>query len=502
MSSNNTSRRASHAKAIQRDEILVFLEQCEKTGAKPYAFNYDDDTEPETYSGIEAKHEEADVIIEFKNVSKEYKLYKNERGRFLNIFNPKSEHSLVSVTKACSNLSFTIHRGEAVALLGRNGAGKSTTLKMITGVVYPTSGEIVVNGRVSALLELTTGFDSKLTGRENIALRGQILGLTNEHIAELEPGIVDFAELGDYIDQPLRTYSSGMKSRLGFAFAVSVDPEILVIDEALSVGDKTFQKKCIERIREIMKDENVTVLFVTHASATAKDFCKRGLVLDHGKLLFDGDIVDATRYYSEHCLDVEQDTVDLPEPNLMAQYRDFVVQKTNLLMDTDAKGLAKVKAPSKRDRSSSNADFSASWYNFAEQDAEPPEKGIQNAFQWTVQSTAGTSYKVFYFYTTACLELRAGNEYTIGCWVYCSTERGLSAALQIKAPQESYPTSKDLGIKYFGLSAGWQYIATSFTCDQTRTNYRAVFGCQARGYDAIYRICGFALVEGSPSNLI
>ena len=201
-----------------------------------------------------------EVVIKFDHVTKTYNLYKNDRGRFLGIFNYNRKGSFLGSVDASKDLSFEIKKGEAVAFLGRNGAGKSTTLKMVTGVTHPTSGEIRVEGRVSALLELTAGFDSQLTGRENISLRGQILGLNRSEIKELEPDIIDFAELGLYIDQPMRTYSSGMKARLGFAFAVAIDPEILVVDEALSVGDRAFQKKCIDRIREIMMDENVTVL--------------------------------------------------------------------------------------------------------------------------------------------------------------------------------------------------------------------------------------------------
>ena len=241
-----------------------------------------------------------EVVIKFDHVTKTYNLYKNDRGRFLGIFNYNRKGSFLGSVDASQDLSFEIKKGEAVAFLGRNGAGKSTTLKMVTGVTHPTSGEIRVEGRVSALLELTAGFDSQLTGRENISLRGQILGLNRSEIKELEPDIIDFAELGLYIDQPMRTYSSGMKARLGFAFAVAIDPEILVVDEALSVGDRAFQKKCIDRIREIMMDENVTVLFVTHTSSTAKEFCSRGIVLDKGTKVFDGTIDDATTYYEEN----------------------------------------------------------------------------------------------------------------------------------------------------------------------------------------------------------
>ncbi|MGI6220697.1 MAG: ABC transporter ATP-binding protein [Coriobacteriales bacterium] len=238
-----------------------------------------------------------EVAVKFDHVTKTYDLYKNDRGRFLGIFNYRKKGMYVGSVNANNDLSFEIKKGEAVAFLGHNGAGKSTALKMITGVVHPTQGEIEVNGRVSALLELTAGFDVQLSGRENINLRGQILGLSKQEIEAIEPGVIDFAELGLYIDQPMRSYSSGMRARLGFAFAVAINPEILVVDEALSVGDRAFKKKCITRIREIMMDKNVTVLFVTHASAVAQEFCSRGIVLDKGTKVFDGDIDEATKFY-------------------------------------------------------------------------------------------------------------------------------------------------------------------------------------------------------------
>lgn len=235
-----------------------------------------------------------DVAIEFRNVTKLYKLFKNDRARFAATFSKKVSYKEV---RANDGLSFSIRRGEAVAFLGTNGAGKSTALKIITGVAHPTSGMVTVHGRVSALLELSAGFDGQLTGRENIAFRGQLWGLSAEEIAELEPRIIEFAELGDYIDQPMRTYSSGMKSRLGFAFASSIKPDILVVDEALSVGDRRFSRKCLERVREIMSDSHVTVLFVTHSSSSAKEFCKRGIVLEKGRCIYDADIKDAIAFY-------------------------------------------------------------------------------------------------------------------------------------------------------------------------------------------------------------
>ena len=235
------------------------------------------------------------TVIEFKNVSKIYKLFKNDKKRFKAVFFKNTPYK---VKRAVDNVSFKIKKGESVALFGKNGAGKSTILKMITEVAFPTSGDIIIDGRVSALLELTSGFDPEFTGRENIYLKGQILGLTNEEIQKLEPIIIEFAELDDYIDQPVRTYSSGMKARLGFSINVNIEPEILIVDEALSVGDEEFRRKCIRKINELISNENVTLLYVTHATRTASDFCKRGMVMKKGKLVFDGNIEEAMDIYN------------------------------------------------------------------------------------------------------------------------------------------------------------------------------------------------------------
>lgn len=234
--------------------------------------------------------------VKFEHVTKTFKLYKNDRSRFLGLFT-RNNKDLVGIVHANNDLSFEIKKGEAVALIGRNGAGKSTALKMVTGVSYPTSGQVTVNGRVSALLELNAGFDGQLTGRENLSLRSQVLGMSKAEYQEIEDKAIEFAELGLYIDQPMKSYSSGMKARLGFAFAASIDPDILVVDEALSVGDREFRAKCINRMREIMSNENVTVLFVTHESAAAQEFCTRGIVLSEGAKVFDGPIDDAVVFY-------------------------------------------------------------------------------------------------------------------------------------------------------------------------------------------------------------
>lgn len=237
---------------------------------------------------------EKEVVVKFTNVTKIYKLYKSDRARFKGLFSSKVKYK---TNKAVNNLSFEVHRGESVALFGRNGAGKSTILKMVTGVTFPTEGEVFVDGKVSALLELGAGFDPESTGRENISFKCSLMGMTEEEIKKVEPSIVEFADIGDYMDQPLRSYSSGMKARLGFAINVNAQPDILIVDEALSVGDKAFRKKCSKKIDEIMADENVTLLFVTHSLVTAKEFCSRGIVLEKGRKLFDGPIDEAIAFY-------------------------------------------------------------------------------------------------------------------------------------------------------------------------------------------------------------
>ncbi len=237
---------------------------------------------------------EKEVVIAFREVTKEYKLFKSDKARFKALFSKKVPHK---VNKAVKSMSFEVHRGEALALLGHNGAGKSTILKMITGVTFPTSGEVYVNGKVSALLELGAGFDLESNGKENIKLKCSLMGMTDDEIEAVNQDIIDFADIGDYIDQPLRSYSSGMRARLGFAINVNAKPDILIVDEALSVGDKKFQRKCKAKINEIMSDERVTLLFVTHSLTTAKEFCNKGIVLEKGRMIFEGDIDEAIAFY-------------------------------------------------------------------------------------------------------------------------------------------------------------------------------------------------------------
>ncbi len=234
-------------------------------------------------------------IITFKDVSKTYILYKNDQERFKALFfkprNPKTN-------KALNGISIDIYPGESVGIVGDNGAGKSTLLKMITGVTFPDEGTITVNGKVAALLELTAGFSLEMTGRENIYLKGYILGLKDSYIKEIEDKIIEFAELGDYIDQPVRTYSSGMKMRLGFAINVNIEPEILVVDEALAVGDASFKSKCKAKINEII-ESGTTVLYVSHSADSVKEICERSIYLKKGQVVFDGPTEETLSVYNE-----------------------------------------------------------------------------------------------------------------------------------------------------------------------------------------------------------
>lgn len=238
--------------------------------------------------------EEREVVIRFSNVTKEYKLYKNDKARFRALFSKRVKYKR---KRAVNNLSFEVRKGDGLALIGKNGAGKSTILKMITGVSYPTEGDIYVKGKISALLELSSGFDLESSGIENARFKCSLMGMTNEEIEEVLPDIIEFADLGEYLEQPLRAYSSGMRARLGFAISVNSKPDILIVDEALSVGDKEFRKKCSKKVRELMSDRDVTLLFVTHSLSSAKEFCQRGIVLEKGTKLFEGTIDEAIDYY-------------------------------------------------------------------------------------------------------------------------------------------------------------------------------------------------------------
>ncbi|AEG61869.1 ABC transporter ATP-binding protein [Desulforamulus ruminis] len=235
-------------------------------------------------------------IIEAKDLGKKYKRYPVRWKRMLEWLtrNKYKSHEELWVLR---DINFSISPGEAVGIIGQNGAGKSTLLKIMTGTTQPTQGEYHVRGRVSALLELGMGFHPDFTGRQNAYTSGQILGIDNQEITRLMPEIGAFAEIGDYIDQPTRTYSSGMLVRLAFAVATVVRPEVLIVDEALSVGDAYFQHKCFDRIRKF-KEEGTTLLFVSHDPSAVKSLCDRAILLDKGRLVREGTPEEILDYYN------------------------------------------------------------------------------------------------------------------------------------------------------------------------------------------------------------
>lgn len=235
-------------------------------------------------------------IIEIKNLKKDYKMYKSKKARLLEaIFPFYNNHDTFS---AINDLDLEIHKGEVLGILGKNGAGKSTLLKMITGVVTQTSGELKVNGKISSLLELGAAFNPELSGEENIYQHGQVMGLTNEQIEETKQDIIDFADIGDHLYQPVKTYSSGMFARLAFACAINVDPDILIVDEVLSVGDMAFQLKCFKKFQQF-KEKGKTILYVTHNVADVLENCNRAIILSSGQKIYDGEVKDGVEKYKK-----------------------------------------------------------------------------------------------------------------------------------------------------------------------------------------------------------
>ena len=236
------------------------------------------------------------VAVRFENVSKSFRLSQSKslKDRLIGVAGQRPRST---VLHAVRDLHLELEQGDSVALLGHNGSGKSTSLKMLAGTVAPTQGRIWARGRIAPLLELGAGFHPDLTGRENVFLNAAILGIGRAAVLRRLDEIVAFAEIGEQLDSPVKFYSSGMAVRLGFAIAVNVDPEILLVDEVLAVGDAEFQLKCQERMRGLQSDGR-TIVLVTHSLSQAQDFCSRAVVLDHGVMTYDGPAERAAEAYT------------------------------------------------------------------------------------------------------------------------------------------------------------------------------------------------------------
>lgn len=245
----------------------------------------------------------SEIAVRVTDLSKCYQIYRAPSARLKQFIVPRLQR-LARIHKkqyyrdfwALSNISFQVERGETVGIVGRNGSGKSTLLQLICGTLTPTSGVCETHGNIAALLELGTGFNPQFTGLENVFFYGQILGMSYEHINQILPDILAFADIGNFIHQPVKTYSSGMLVRLAFAVSVSREPEIFVVDEALAVGDEAFRRKCFARI-EALREKGTTILFVSHAATMVIELCDRALLLDSGELLFDGPPKETVAHY-------------------------------------------------------------------------------------------------------------------------------------------------------------------------------------------------------------
>ncbi len=237
-----------------------------------------------------------DLAIELRGVTKSYSLEGRPWRRLWNQLSGGTHRGKQHL--ALREVNLRVRRGEVVGIIGRNGAGKSTLLQIVCGVLQPSQGTRVVNGRIAALLELGAGFNPELTGRENVRLNGPLLGMSNQQVEQRMAGIIEFAGVGEYIDQPVRSYSSGMFMRLAFSMATSLEPDILVVDEALSVGDGAFARKSYERIMAL-KDRGTTILFCSHSMFQVESLCTRAVWIENGEIRFDGHAHQATVEYTE-----------------------------------------------------------------------------------------------------------------------------------------------------------------------------------------------------------
>lgn len=271
-----------------------------------------------------------EYAVEFKNVSKLYTL------------NSKSDESKSKKFYALKDISFKVEKGEVVGFLGTNGSGKSTLFRILSGLSEPSKGEVIINGETS-LIAIRSGLKNQLTGLENIKLKGALMGLTKKQIEDSIKNIVDFSELGDFIHQPVKTYSSGMKSRLGFAISINLEPDIILIDEALSVGDSAFNTKCFNKVMEL-KDKGKTIFFVSHSMSEIKKFCTSAVWLEGGVIRATGDINSVADKYNVYMNDLKgksnQEREELRQKNFNERVVEYTVDKNKKIKKSIKKALS------------------------------------------------------------------------------------------------------------------------------------------------------------------
>lgn len=288
----------------------------------------------------------SEKVIEIKNLSKKYALYAKPKDRLKEALNPfrKSYHHDFY---ALNNLNIYVNKGEMIGFIGENGSGKSTLLKIITGVLTQTSGEINIKGNIAALLELGSGFNPEYSGFDNIYLNGMVLGFSKEQIDGMVDRIIAFADIGDHINQPVKTYSSGMFVRLAFAVAINVDPEILIVDEALAVGDLEFQLKCMEKFTEF-RNSGKTILFVSHDINSVRRFCDRVYWLRDGEIVDEGDTMDVTEKYDNFLKKKSLKSINREKTIIEEHTADDIVEVTNAeILDMNYQQVEMVEQDSK-----------------------------------------------------------------------------------------------------------------------------------------------------------
>ena len=254
----------------------------------------------ETNTAAPVDYSKQPMIVEVKDVTMIFNMASESLGSLKEYFISLARHKLFfEEFRALKHISFDVHRGEVVGLVGTNGSGKSTMLKIIAGVLEPSEGEVKVHGNIAPLIELGAGFDPELSARENIYLNGALLGYTKEGIDANFDGIIEFAELKDFVDMPLKNFSSGMVARIAFAIATITEPDILIVDETLSVGDVFFQQKCERRIQHFIESGDVTVLFVSHSMEQVERICQRAVWIEKGDLRMDGPVDEVCKAYHD-----------------------------------------------------------------------------------------------------------------------------------------------------------------------------------------------------------
>lgn len=278
----------------------------------------------------------SEIAIKVENLSKCYQIYNRPSDRLKQFFLPLLDHLIGFPSKqyysefwALKDVSFEVKKGETVGIIGRNGSGKSTLLQMICGTLNPTFGSITTRGRIAALLELGSGFNPEFTGRENVYMNASVLGLSKEEVDIRFDDIAAFADIGEFIEQPVKTYSSGMYTRLAFSIAINVDPEVFIVDEALAVGDARFVAKCMRRIKDI-QERGASILFVSHDIGSVRTLCERAIWLNKGCLVEQGDVFPVTGRFAEFMFKDEKNEQDALHEELNGSIRESLLQGSSL----------------------------------------------------------------------------------------------------------------------------------------------------------------------------